>query len=133
MSFLKSLLGTSEEAMVPTIKGIYMMTCSPGTADRRRHEQLFGRAMQKLEPRIQRLHAQAHKDKPMFHESIQQMSAVPIGYADEEVVGALVPKFKEWIQQKTGSSIDEEKWNDHFLGKVIVSDTVHCVLVYYDT
>lgn len=118
------------------IKGVYAMSCSPGTADKDRHKRLTRRAMQTLgesSAHFKRLHAQATLDKPKLYESIQQMAAVPIGYSDHEIVNALVPRFKKWMQQQYGLTIEEEKWKDNFFSEVFELDTIHCVLIYFHT
>ncbi len=136
MNLLKGLFGASEEKTVANIKGIYIMSCSPGPADKRRHEQLISGALQDLKKRdrrFQRCHAQALLDKPKLCEGIQVMAAVPVDFSQYQIVDALVPKFRQWMRQQYGVEINEEKWSDYFFSKVIYSDTIHCVLIYYQT
>ena len=136
MGFMKKLFGAEEETPMANIKGIYIMSCSPGPADKERHSQLISRALKDLKKRdrrFQRCHAQALRDKPTLYEGIQTMAVVPVGFSEQETVDGLVPKYRQWMQGQYGVTIDEEKWKDCLFSKMITSDTVHCVLVYYHT
>ena len=135
MNFLKGMFGAGEETPMPNIKGIYIMSCSPGPANKGQHEELVSDALQglnKRDSRFQRCHAQALQDKPTVYEGIQQMAAVPVGFSQEQIVDGLVPKYRQWMQQQYGVVIDEAKWSDYFFS-VFLSGTKHCVLIYYHT
>jgi hypothetical protein len=120
--------------MANKIKGIYLMTCSLGTANKNKHSQLAGQALRDLKASntdFQKVHAQASIDRPRFHEAFQQ-----IGYLGQPF-DVIASNFKRWLQQQD-VVINEQRWDQSFFYKEITEPTTvgvqkHYVLVYYHT